>query len=163
MRTALFAAMALLAGCAAGAGGGAAPMTAIYSPPVRPGGTGQMMFLPAPAPLALPIEALPHRAAFIGGKGVFQGEAVLADAAACRARLTAIAARAVRRYLAASGITMMPGEDELTILGPWGRPMRVLRFRCEGERMVREDGMTAPDVFGPQPPLPPISTAPVVR
>lgn len=155
MRKGFVAAMLLLAGCAAGEDVG--PMTAIYSPPVRLGGTGQMMFLPAGKPPALPIEALPHPAAFLGGKGVFRQEAVLADAAACRARLTAVAARATRRYPAATGITVMPEEDGLTILGPWTRPMRVLRFRCEGERMVREDGMVMPHVEEPQQPLPPIA------
>ncbi len=149
MRRIFTIAMLVLGGCATGDGG--VPMTAIYSPPVRPGGTGQMMFLPTGKPLALPIEALPHASAFVGGKGVFGGEAVLADAATCRARLTAIATRAARRYPAASGITMMR-EDELTILGPWTQPMRVLRFRCEGERMVREDGMVVPHAQLPSPP-----------
>lgn len=156
--------MLVLAGCAAGDGGGGAPMTAIYSPPVRLGGAGQMMFLPAGKPLALPIEALPHASAFVGGKGVFHQETALADAAACRARLTAIAARAGRRYPAATGITMMrEEEDVLMILGPWTPSMRVLRFRCEGERMVREDGMVMPHVRVPQPPQPPIMIAPVPR
>ncbi|MGT2513879.1 hypothetical protein ACVOMT_06125 [Sphingomonas panni] len=73
MRRGFVAVMLSLAGCAAGEGGDAAPLTAMYSPPVRPGGTGQMMFLPAGKPLALPIEALPHRSAFVGDKGVFRG------------------------------------------------------------------------------------------
>ncbi len=164
MRRGFVAVMLSLAGCAAGEGDGAAPLTAIYSPPVRPRGTGQMMFLPAGKPLALPIEALPHRSAFVGGEGVFRGEAVLADAAACRARLTAIAARAARRYPTATGITILrEDEDVLTILGPWTQPMRLLAFRCTGERMTRADGMAMPDIQIPPPPLPPIKTAPVPR
>ncbi len=155
-------ALALLIGGCAGTARPVGPMTAIYVPPVRLGGAGSMMFLPAAPP---PIDALPDARLLRGGMAVREGTRVLASDGACRALLDRIGRDADQRYGGGSGVwTLRHGDGVTLAVTGRGPPTRTVRYTCEGARLVRENGtLPTPDVRPDDVPLPPIRTTPVER
>lgn len=150
----------LTTGCA-GATQPGGTMTAIYVPPVRLGGTGSMMFLPAAPP---PIDALPDARLLRRGVAVREGAIVLASEAACRERLDRIGRDADQRYGGGSGVWTLRHGDDVTLAVTGGPPTRTVRYTCDGARLLRENGtLPTPDVRPDDVPLPPIRTAPVER
>ncbi len=154
-------ALALSTAACAGTAPSDGPMTAIYVPPVRLGGTGSMMFLPAAAP---PIDALPDARRLRRGAMVRQGALVLANDGACRARLDRIGRDADRLYGGGSGVWTLRHGDGVTLAVTGGPPTRTVRYTCDGARLLRENGtLPTPHVRPADVPLPPIRTAPVER
>lgn len=150
-----------LAGCAAADAGGGAPMTAIYSPPVRLGGTGTMLLLPGrPGP----GDSLPPVGAFRrGGSKLSEGAQPLADEAACRERIDMLAGAAAERYPTGRGVDIVAEPGRLTLIGRFDLPSPTVLFSCFGKLLVRQVGMLTPHGRPEPVPLPPIVTAPAPR